>query len=157
MSNYTESRKELIVNDLTDLSAESMANLELMDGELYFTEELVDTDPQVGSLNLVTSDGIARGLNKKSTRHIFTVEVSTSGWSNYAPYTKTISVPGMLATDDEFGIVSVVHGNTPELRSAQDTGFSLISMIKSNNGSITITCDNEVPTAALTLSIKVVR
>jgi hypothetical protein len=65
MSNYTESRKELIVNDLTDLSAESMANLELMDGELYFTEELVDTDPQVGSLNLGTSDGIARGLNKK--------------------------------------------------------------------------------------------
>jgi hypothetical protein len=154
---HEEDIHELVINDLTGLSDEAIANINFQEGEFYLVDDTHDDVPIPGSKKLVTSDGIYKGLSLRATRHVFYVEITTEDWSLYAPYTKTIPVPNMLSTDDEFGVASVVHGNTPELRSAQDTGFSLISMIKSNDGSITITCDNEVPTIPLTISLKVVR
>lgn len=85
----------------------------------------------------------------------FGVSVPASGWSESAPYTQTVAVTGILASDTPMG--DVVLSATLATRIAQRESYGYISMITTAIGSITLTCDEDKPTADLTLALKVVR
>lgn len=94
-----------------------------------------------------------KGIPTKAT---YTATIPTTGWSATAPYTQTISVTGMLATDANFP-VSPVYSSTLATRQAQQEAWGKVSMIEAGADTITVTCDEEVPTEAIPIQIMVVR
>lgn len=82
-------------------------------------------------------------------------ELPVSGWSAAAPYTQTVQVAGLLATD--IPLVDVTLSATLDTRIAQREAYGYVSMITTAANSITVTCDEDKPTVALTLTLKVVR
>lgn len=84
-----------------------------------------------------------------------TAALPSYGWSATAPYTQTVQVAGLLATDTP--LVDVVLSTTLAPRIAQREAFGYVSMITTTAGSITVTCDEDKPTIDMTLAIKVVR
>lgn len=86
----------------------------------------------------------------------FTATIPTSGWTSSFPYTVTITVDGMLASDSNFP-VSPVYSDTLSTRMAQAEEWGKVTMIAAGNNSIVVTCDEEKPTTAIPIQITVVR
>ena len=82
-------------------------------------------------------------------------DLPASGWSAAAPYTQTVQVAGLLATD--IPLVDVTLSATLVTRIAQREAYGYVSMITTAANSITVTCDEDKPTVDLSLTLKVVR
>ena len=95
-------------------------------------------------------------LGKKATSNNFTATIPTTGWSSSAPYTNTVTVSGILASDSNFP-VSPVYSDTLSTRTAQLEAWGKVTMIVAGDNSITVTCDEEIPTTAIPIQITVVR
>jgi hypothetical protein len=95
-------------------------------------------------------------LGKKATSKNFTATIPTTGWSSSAPYTNTITVSGMLASDSNFP-VSPVYSTDKATRTAQAEAWGKVSMIAAGANLITVTCDEEIPATAIPIQITVVR
>lgn len=126
----------------------------LLSGTPTIPDELADlsddsTHRLVTDIEKTTWDG-------KANKATFTATIPTTGWSASAPYTQTISVTGMLATDANFP-VSPVYSSALATRQAQQEAWGKVSMIEAGADSITVTCDEEVPTEAIPIQIMVVR
>lgn len=91
--------------------------------------------------------GYADSLHK-----IFTVSVPASGWSASAPYTQTIAVEGILATDTpHWGVVY------SDAALAEKEAFSVVDELDTADGSVTFTCYEEKPGVDLTIQMEVNR
>lgn len=91
--------------------------------------------------------GYADSLHK-----IFTVAVPASGWSASAPYTQTIAVEGILATDTpHWGVVY------SDAALAEKEAFSVVDELDTAAGSVTFTCFEEKPGVDLTIQMEVNR
>ena len=93
--------------------------------------------------------------NKAQKPIDFTVNAPVSGWSASAPYTQTLTVTGMLASDKP--IVDYVPNSSSATRIKELESFAFISRLQTANNSITITCDSDKPTTLLVLALRVVR
>ena len=89
----------------------------------------------------------ADGLHK-----IFAVTVPASGWSASAPYTQTIAVEGILATDTPHW--GVVYSDDAL---AEKEAFSVVDDLDTAAGSVTFTCFEEKPGVDLTIQMEVNR
>lgn len=89
----------------------------------------------------------ADGLHK-----IFTVSVPASGWSASAPYTQTIAVEGILATDTPHW--GVVYSDDAL---AEKEAFSVVDELDTAAGSVTFSCFEEKPGVDLTIQMEVNR
>lgn len=76
-------------------------------------------------------------------------------WSSTAPYTQTVSVQGILATDTP--IVDVVLSSTTSTAIAQNSSWAFVSKIETYANSITATCLESKPEVDLPILLKVVR
>lgn len=95
-------------------------------------------------------------LSTKATTTLYTATLLSSGWSgSAAPYTQTVSITGILATDTP--IVDVVLDQSTSTAIAQIEAWANISKIETANGSITAACFEEVPTIDIPIQLKVVR
>lgn len=80
------------------------------------------------------------------------VTLPASGWSSAAPYTQTVAVEGILATDrPHYG---VVYTNNWE---AEKEAFALVDELDTADGSVTFTCFGEKPSSNLTIQLEVNR
>ena len=70
-------------------------------------------------------------------------------------YAQTIAVSGILASDNP--IVDVILDSEKEMALSQLEAWSYISKIETSDGSITVTCFENVPTMAIPIQLKVVR
>ena len=87
-----------------------------------------------------------------SLHKIFTVAVPASGWSASAPYTQTIAVEGILATDTpHWGVVY------SDAALAEKEAFSVVDELDTAAGSVTFTCYEEKPGVDLTILMEVNR
>jgi hypothetical protein len=80
------------------------------------------------------------------------VTLLASGWSDAAPYTQTIAVEGILATDQPH--YGVVYSHNWE---AEKEAFSAVDELDTADGSVTFTCYEEKPGADLTIQMEVNR
>lgn len=82
--------------------------------------------------------------------------LQASAWSgNSAPYTQTVSVPGILEEDDPD--YWPVYSGSNETRIAQKGAFAVLDLLTTANGSITVTCFEEKPDVDLTIGMEVHR
>lgn len=79
------------------------------------------------------------------------------GWSDSVPYTQTVSVQGILATDNPFVDVDVSSALDSDSGLAITEAWSFIGRITANEGTITAYCYLEKPAVNLDLILTVMR
>ena len=129
------------------------------------TDNLLDTKvDKVTGKGLSTEDyttaektklaGIESEANKTVVA-LYNITLSSSGWSSSVPYTQTVSIQGILATD--VPVVDVVLSSTTSTAKSQLEAWSCVSKIETAAGSITATCFEELPAIDIPIQLKVVR
>lgn len=108
-------------------------------------QNVLDGDTAGHLLNLINT--------KANKKKVYNVIIDTN-WTDTVPYTKTIEVDGILATDEVN--LHPVFSETRETRLVEKEEYNKISMVKSGNGSVIIVCDEDVPTISLNARIEVV-
>lgn len=84
-----------------------------------------------------------------------TATLSSSGWSSSAPYTQTVTVAGVLATDSPH--VSAVYDSNLETALSQQDAWSMVSKAAAGGGSITFTCFEDKPSVDIPIQVEVNR
>lgn len=84
-----------------------------------------------------------------------TATISASWSGSAAPYTQSVTVAGILATD--FPHITPVYSSTLATALAQKEAWSMVSKAVSNSGKITFTCFEEKPATAIPIQIEVTR
>lgn len=83
------------------------------------------------------------------------VVLTAAGWSAAAPYTQTVAVAGILATDrPHYG---VVLSDDMETALAETEAFAMVDDLDTADGSITFTCLEDKPSVSLTIQMEVNR
>ena len=113
-----------------------------------------DSAPTSGSANPVTSDGIYTAINTKATTVTYTGTVSTTWTGSSAPYTQTITISGILATDNP--IIDVVLSSTWATAILQSEEWTKIQRIVTSANTLTVYA-TEATTTAIPIQVKVVR
>lgn len=149
------------IADYIQPSGSSTVSEKLIDLEVYIsnvanitavidTSLIYATEQALENLQTYTETQLALKSNNKK---VYNIELDTTWTGATAPYTKTVSVEGILATD----IVNIepIYSSTLSTRLTEKEEYAKISMISSADGSVTITCDEEKPTIALNVRLEV--
>ena len=83
------------------------------------------------------------------------ISVPASGWSGSGPYTQTVTVSGLLATDRPH--LFPVYSTTNATAISQQESWAMVSTAVSGSGSLTLTCFESKPVSDLTLQLEVNR
>ena len=87
-----------------------------------------------------------------SLHKLFTAALPASGWSEAAPYTQSVVVEGILASDTpHYGVVY------SENALAEKEAFAMVDDLDTADGSLTFTCFVEKPEVDLTIQLEVNR
>lgn len=104
------------------------------------------------------SDSVANlsvEMTKKAETSAYTGTLTVGGWSNSAPYMQTITVSGILSTDNPFVDVNLggVSDGTDILESWNYVGRITVT----ENNKLVAYCYEEKPTVNIPIILKVVR
>lgn len=98
---------------------------------------------------------ISNKFNTKANNKLtWTTTLDTTWTGATAPYTKTISLEGMLST--YVPVLDVIYSSTNSTAISEKEEFSKISKIESGAGEVTITCFEDKPSMSLNVRIEVV-
>lgn len=100
---------------------------------------------------------VSQQISQKASTANYSATLSSSGWSSSAPYTQTVNVSGILATDVPFVDVDMSDATTDSAGTALTDAWNLIGRVTANAGSITAYCYKKKPTIDISLILKVVR
>ena len=95
-----------------------------------------------------------QAIQSRATTVTYNAAIPLS-WSSSAPYTQTVSVPGILSTDNP--IVDIVLSDDAATAKSELENYGKISDITTNNGNIIIRCLEEKPEVVFNIQLKVVR
>lgn len=112
------------------------------------------TDDNGIGLNILL-ENIETSLVKKATTTSYTGTFSSSGWSSTAPYTQSITVDGILVTDNPF--VDIDLSNVSDGSAVTEAWNCVSRVTASANDTITVYCYEEKPTVDIPIILKVVR
>lgn len=98
--------------------------------------------------------GTSNGYKDLATTITYNATIGTT-WSGSGPYTQTISVNGLLSTDNP--IIDVVLSDDTESSKTILENWSNVSRIVTNDESITIYCYDTKPTVSIPIQLKIVR
>ena len=90
---------------------------------------------------------------KSNNKKVYNITMDTNWTGETAPYTKTIAVQGMLATD--IANLEPIWSTILATRQTEKEEYNKISMVTSAENSITLTCDEDKPTTSLNARIEV--
>lgn len=91
----------------------------------------------------------------KAATSIYNATLTTTWTGSAAPFTQSVSVSGILATDKP--IIGPVFSDELATRISQRDAWNAVGEAVTSNGSITFYCDEEKPTTEVPLQIQVVR
>ena len=115
--------------------------------ESYINQLASDVNNQLSSFGAT--------LASKASTATYTGTFSTSGWSSSAPYTQTITVNGLLATDNPFADINL--SGVSNAASALEEWRKIGRITVSANNTLVAYCYEEKPTVAISVILKVVR
>ena len=105
-----------------------------------------------GALNVIAPTAADHAASKGyvDSKHLSgTFAITASGWTGTKPYTQTVSVSGILASDNpHYGLI---RSGTAEEKAAQNEAFALISELQTTAGKMVFTCDEEAPGIDITI------
>ena len=82
------------------------------------------------------------------------VLVDVSKWSNTAPYTQEISVPGITSADSP-GVGLYLSGQeSADAVKAMNKAFGMVDFVETLNGKIRVKCFNKKPTVSFWIGLK---
>lgn len=142
--------KGLSTEDYTTSEKTKLSGIETEANKTVVVQTTGSSTTDVMSQNIVTTE-----LNSKATTALYTGTLTSSGWTSAAPYTQTVNISGILATD--VPIVDVVLSSTTSTAISQLEAWGYVSKIETAAGSITATCLEEKPTIDIPIQLKVVR
>lgn len=105
-----------------------------------------------GALNVIAPTAADHAASKGyvDSKHLSgTLSLTASGWTGTKPYTQTVSVSGILASDNpHYGLIRI---GTAEEKASQDDAFALVSELHTIPGKMVFACDEEVPGVNMTI------
>ena len=129
-------------------------------GALYATEE--NGSLKFGALPVAqggtgaTTSDAARANIGAASKESYTATLSDSGWSSDAPYTQTVTVSGILSTDNPLVDIDLSSATLDTIGDLKDS-WSYIDRIVTADNKITAYCYEEKPDKALKIKLMVVR
>ena len=135
-------------SDLNDLISQIDSKANATD--LNNLRTVVDSKASTTDLN-----NLSTLVNEKATTKVFFFFLNAESWSSSAPYTQTVSVSGVLSTDNP--LVDIVLSSTTATAKNEVAAWGCVSKITTASDAITATCLEEKPTVNMTIQLKVVR
>lgn len=135
------------------VSDDNGVGLDAILNEMVHAEEY-SSDVATVPLNADTLGGQLPSYYAQAPIHR-TLTISASGWSSGVPYTQTISVSGILATDSPH--ISPVYSDDLETALAQKEAWAMVSRGKTAANSITFLCFEDKPEVDIPVQIEVNR
>lgn len=118
--------------------------------------ETAVTEAKTAASNASTAANEAKtAVASKATTKVYTATIGTSWSGSAAPYTLSVSVPGILSTDTpivDINFSGIAYSNKEDVV----TAWSSIYRITTSNNSITVYADDKT-TTAVPIQLKVVR
>lgn len=106
---------------------------------------------------LLTKEAIIAALGYSPARcYSYTGTLSASGWSSTAPYTQTITMQGIVATDEPFFDLNMTNA-TVDNAGDLAKNWVLVKKLEAGANSIIATCYDSAPTIDLPMNIKVIK
>jgi hypothetical protein len=135
----------VLIDDLND-------NMDILDQEVKDVRDILDNTVQVVDAHTETRAALDELGHVNHT--VLTTTIDTTWQGSQAPYTKTQTVNGLLATDTP--IVDVVMSGNFETDKARIEAWGYVYRIIAANNAITLYA-TEKPTVSLPIQLKVVR
>ncbi len=82
------------------------------------------------------------------------ITLPVSGWSSSAPYTQTVFLAGIKSTDNPIPLYRYPSNLTESNKNLIDRSTNMITSIKTNNDSVTVTCKFRKPVAEIIIGLK---
>ena len=82
------------------------------------------------------------------------ITLPVSGWSSSAPYTQTVSLAGIKSTDNPIPLYRYPSNLTESNKNLIDRSTNMITSIKTNHDSVTVTCKFRKPVAEIIIGLK---
>lgn len=106
---------------------------------------------------LLTKEAIIAALGYSPARcYSYTGILLASGWSSTAPYTQTITIQGIVATDEPFFDLNMTNA-TVDNAGDLAKNWVLVKKLEAGANSIIATCYDSAPTIDLPMNIKVIK
>ena len=86
---------------------------------------------------------------------VFTVNLTAAGWTGDGPYTQTVAVEGILATDKPH--YGCIYDADQDTRVAQKEAFACVDDLDTTAGSVTFTCFEDKPEVNIPIQMEVNR
>lgn len=120
-----------------------------------FNQKLSDINAHGNDATMHITAAERAAWNGKATAITYTATLTTANWSASAPYTQTVTVTGVLATDNP--VISPVLSSTTATAIAQLEAWGYVGRVTTTANSIIAYCYDTKPTTAIPIQIKVVR
>ena len=111
---------------------------------------------KVTALGSPTDSGDAATKGYVDGKHLSrNVVISTTWTGNAAPYTQSVSVNGILSTDEPH--ITPVYSSALETALSEKEAWAMISKAETSDGTIIFTCFEDKPTTSISIQIEVNR
>ena len=135
-------------------------NISISERKEYFYDLVITVD-SAGNVSIIvnqssayiTEKDLQEALDTKADKKKTWTITADTEWEGTGPYTKTMAVEGMLATDT--AKLYPIYSENVATREAEREAYNMINLIKSNANAIEIICDEDKPTTALNLRVEV--
>ena len=141
----------------TVASKASLADLDVLSATVAgkaSSSDLEALSTTVGNLNTTVGNLETTVAGKADPPKTFTATLSASMWGTTKPFRQTVTVSGILSTDEPFTDIVLTNDLTKAQQELQSWGC--ISNITTSNNLISAVCFDEKPTANMTIKMKVI-
>lgn len=140
-------------NDAADIEIVGEV-FEAIDGKTKEIEGKAHNHTNKSVLDDITAEKVEKWDNP-TTAAFYTVPLPASMWTGTGPYTQTVSVEGILATDNP--VADVVLSENAADAIAETEAWAAVGRIVTMAGQIAVTCYEDKPARDITIQLKVVR
>lgn len=140
-NDFTTAYKDLVDQNAANVASLSSGKVDVVAGKGLSTNDLTNE--------------LAAAYAAKANLVSFTATLPTAGWTGSGPYTQTVNVAGLLATD--VPVADIVLSDTTATAITQLEAYSYLGRMVTGAGTLAATCYSSKPAVDLPLVLKVVR